>query len=330
MRNVTLIQAITEAMDEELARDQRVFITGEDVGIRGGVFRATIGLIEKYGAERVVDSPLAELSIVGAGIGAALAGLRPICEIQFADYIHPAFNQILNEAARMYYRSGGTWNVPMVIRAPYGGGVGGGLYHSQSVEAFYAHIPGLKVVIPSTPYDAKGLLKSAVRDPNPVMYFEAKKGYRAIKGEIPDLGEEYTVPIGPARIAREGTDVSVYCYGMMTYYSTIAADKVAQEDGISAEVVDLRTLLPVDKESILKSYMKTGKALIVYEDNLTLGYGAEIAAILADEGFAYMDGPIKRLAGPDIPGVPFSHPLQEAYMPNPDKIAAAIREVVGY
>jgi 2-oxoisovalerate dehydrogenase E1 component beta subunit len=294
------------------------------------VFRATMGLIEKYGAERVVDSPLAELSIVGTGIGAAVAGLRPICEIQFADYIHPAFNQILNEAARMYYRSGGTWAVPMVIRAPYGGGVGGGLYHSQSVEAFYSHIPGLKVVIPSTPYDAKGLLKSAVRDPNPVMFFEAKKGYRAIKGEIPDEGEEYTVPIGPARIAREGTDVSVYCYGMMAYYSTIAAEKVAREDGISAEVVDLRTLLPVDRESILNSFQKTGKALIVHEDNLTLGYGSEIAALLADEGFAFMDGPIKRLTGPDIPGVPFSHPLQEAFMPNPDTIAEAIRDVVGF
>lgn len=327
-RNMTLIQAITEAMDEELARDERVFITGEDVGVRGGVFRATLGLFDKYGETRIVDSPLAELSIVAIGIGAALAGLRPICEIQFADFIHPAFNQIVSEAARFYYRSAGQWPVPMVIRSPYGGGISGGLYHSQSVEAFFAHVPGLKVVIPSTPADAKGLLKSAVRDPNPVLFFEPKKGYRAIKGDVPE-GEVLT-PIGPARIARAGEDVSVYAYGMMAHYAQIAAEKVAREDGISAEVVDLRTLLPVDKDAILKSFQKTGKALIVYEDNRTLGYGAEVASILADEGFEYMDGPVRRLAGPDVPGVPFSHPMQEHFMVNPDKIAAAIRELAAY
>ncbi|MFW5696886.1 MAG: alpha-ketoacid dehydrogenase subunit beta, partial [Phototrophicaceae bacterium] len=302
MAQMTLIQAVIQAMDEELARDPRVFITGEDVGPRGGVFRATKGLFEKYGPERVIDSPLAELSIVAIGIGAALDDLRPICEIQFADFIHPAFNQIVSEAARFYYRSNGEWNVPMVIRAPYGGGVGGALYHSQSVEAFYAHVPGLKVVIPATPHDAKGLLKSAVRDPNPVLFFEPKKGYRSIKGEVPD--EEYTVPIGPARIAREGRDLSIYAYGMMAHYCTIAANRVARGDGIDAEVVDLRTLAPVDKTAILDSFKKTGKALIVYEDNYTLGYGAEIAAILSDEGFEYMDGPIRRLAGPDVPGMP--------------------------
>ena len=328
IRNMTLIQAITEAMDEELQRDKRVFITGEDVGVRGGVFRATLGLHEKYGSDRIVDSPLAELSIVAIGIGAAVGGLRPICEIQFSDFIWPAFNQILSEAARIYYRSNGTWTVPMVIRAPYGGGISGGLYHSQSVEAFFAHIPGLKIVIPSTPHDAKGLLKSAVRDPNPVMFFEPKKGYRAIKGDVPD--GDYTVPIGPARLAREGTDLSIYCYGMMAHYCMIAAEKVAREEGIQADVVDLRTLLPVDKEAILKSFKKTGKALIVYEDNLTMGYGSEVASILADEGFQYMDGPIKRLAAPDVPGVAFSHPMQEEYMLNPDKIAAAIRDLVNY
>lgn len=327
MRNMTLIQAITEAMDEELARDPRVFITGEDVGPRGGVFRATMGLMEKYGGERVVDSPLAELSIVAVGIGAALSGLRPICEIQFADFIHPAFNQIVSEASKMYYRSNGQWSVPMVIRAPYGGGIGGGLYHSQSVEAFFAHIPGIKVVIPSTPADAKGLLKSAVRDPNPIMFFEPKKGYRAIKGDVPD--GEYTVPIGPARLARQGTDISVYAYGMMAYYAEIAADIVARE-GISVDLVDLRTLLPVDKESILNSFKKTGKALIVHEDTLTLGYGAEIAAILSSDGFSYMDAPIMRLTGPDIPAVPFSHPMQEFYMPNPEKIAQAMRDLAAY
>ncbi len=328
MTQITLIDAIRSAMDEELARDPRVFITGEDVGVRGGVFRATQGLYEKYGGSRVVDAPLAELSIVAVGIGAALADLRPICEIQFADFIHPAFNQIVNEAAKMYYRTNGVWRVPLVIRSPYGGGISGALYHSQSVEAFFAHVPGLKVVIPSTPYDAKGLLKSAVRDPNPVLFFEPKKGYRAIKGEVPD--DDYTVPIGPARIAREGRDLSIYAYGMMAHYTLLAAEKVAREDGIDAEVIDLRTLLPLDKDAILNSVKKTSKALIVYEDNQTMGYGAEVAALIADEAFEYLDAPVKRLAGPDIPAMPFSHGMQEYFMPNPDTIAAAIRDLAGY
>ena len=325
---MTLIEALRLAMDEELARDPRVFITGEDVGVRGGVFRATQGLHEKYGGARIVDSPLAELSIVAIGIGAALADLRPICEIQFADFIHPAFNQIVNEAAKFYYRSNGQWRVPMVIRSPYGGGISGGLYHSQSVEAFFTHCPGLKIVVPSTHYDAKGLLKSAVRDPNPVLFFEQKKFYRAIKGDVP--ADDYMVPIGPARIARQGRDLSVFAYGMMAYYTEIAAEKVARDDGIDAEVIDLRTLLPLDKETILNSVKKTGKALVVYEDNRTMGYGAEVAALLADEGFEYLDGPVKRLAGPDVPGVPFSPPMQEYFMPNPETIAAAIRDLAGY
>ena len=328
MDSMTLIDAIRLAMDEELARDPRVFITGEDVGKRGGVFRATQGLYEKYGELRVVDLPLAELSIVAVGIGTALADLRPICEIQFADYIHPAFNQIVNEAAKMYYRSNGVWHVPLTIRAPYGGGISGALYHSQSVEAFFAHVPGLKVVIPSTPYDAKGLLKSAVRDPNPVLFFEPKKGYRAIKGEVPE--EDYTVPIGPARIARTGRDVSLFAYGMMAHYALLAAEQVAAEDAIDVEVVDLRTLLPLDKDAVVNSVKKTGKALIVYEDNLTMGFGAEVAAIIADEAFEYLDAPVRRLAGPDVPAMPYSHPMQEFFMPNPDKIAAAIREIAGY
>jgi 2-oxoisovalerate dehydrogenase E1 component beta subunit len=328
MKTITLIEAVTQAMDEEMARDERVFITGEDVGRRGGVFRATMGLIDKYGEGRVIDSPLAELSIVAVGIGAAMAGLRPICEIQFADFIHPAMNQIINEAAKMYYRSNGQWPVPMTIRAPYGGGIGGGLYHSQSLEAFFTHCPGLKVVIPSNPYDAKGLLKSAVRDPNPVLFFEPKKGYRLIKGDVPE--GDYTVPIGPVNIIHEGADLTLYAYGIMAHYSLQAAQQVAREDGISVEVVDVRTLLPVDREGILNAFKKTGKALIVYEDNLTMGYGAEIAAILSDDGFEYMDGPIKRLAGPDVPGVPFSHPIQEEFMPNPAKIVEAIRELAAY
>jgi 2-oxoisovalerate dehydrogenase E1 component beta subunit len=315
-------------MDEELARDDRVFIVGEDVGPRGGVFRATQGLFEKYGAERVIDSPLAELSIIGVGIGAALYGMRPICEIQFADFIHPAFNQIVNEAAKMCYRSNGEWTVPMVIRAPYGGGIGGGLYHSQSVEAFFAHVPGLKVAIPSNPHDAKGLLKSAVRDPNPVMIFEPKKGYRLIRGELPE-DEEVLVPFGEAAVTRPGRDLSVFAYGMMHHYCLQAAEMVAQE-GIDVEVVDLRSLLPLDRKTVLDSVGKTGKALVVYEDNLTGGFGAEVAAIIADEAFEYLDGPVRRLAGPDVPAMPYSHPLQDWFLPDPEQIADAIRQLAGF
>lgn len=327
MPEITMVEAIRDAMDEELARDENVFIVGEDVGQRGGVFRATVGLFDKYGADRVIDSPLAELSIVGVGIGAALYGMKPICEIQFADFIFPAFNQIISEAAKMTYRSNATWTVPMVIRAPYGGGIGGGLYHSQSVEAFFAHIPGLKVVIPSSPYDAKGLLKSAVRDPNPVIFLEPKKGYRLIKGEVPD--EEYVVPIGPARVSRSGEDLTIFAYGMMHYYALQAAEQLEQE-GFSAEVVDLRTLYPVDRNTILDSIKKTGKALIVHEDNLTGGYGGEIAAIIAEHGFNDLDAPVRRLAGPDVPAVPFSHPMQEWFMVNPEKIFKSALELARY
>jgi 2-oxoisovalerate dehydrogenase E1 component beta subunit len=325
---ITLIEGLRQAMDEELERDDKVFIVGEDVGPRGGVFRATQGLYEKYGEKRVVDSPLAELSIVGIGIGAALYGLHPICEIQFADFIYPAFNQIVSEAAKMCYRSNGEWTVPMVIRAPYGGGIGGGLYHSQSVEAFFAHVPGLKVVIPSTPYDAKGLLKSAVRDPNPVLFFEPKKGYRLIKGEVP-AGEEILVPLGKAQVTRPGRDLTVVAYGMMHYYTLQAAEAVAAE-GLDVEVVDLRTLAPLDKPTLLASVRKTGKALIVHEDNLTGGFGAEVAAILADEAFRDLDAPVRRLGGPDVPAMPYSHPLQDWFMLNPEKIAAAMRELAKY
>ncbi len=328
MAEITLIEGLRQAMDEEMARDDRVFIVGEDVGPRGGVFRATLGLYDKYGPQRVIDSPLAELSIVGVGIGAALYGLRPICEIQFADFIYPAFNQIVSEAAKLCYRSNGEWTVPLVIRAPYGGGIGGGLYHSQSLEAFFTHVPGLKVVIPSTPYDAKGLLKAAVRDPNPVLFFEPKKGYRLIRGEVPE-GEEVIVPIGPAKVTRAGSDLSVFAYGMMHHYCLQAAEIVAKE-GVQAEVVDLRTLLPVDRAAILASVRKTGRALIVHEDTLTGGYGAEIAAILAGEAFTDLDAPVRRLTGPDVPAVPFSHPMQDWFMPSVDSIAAAIRDLAAY
>ncbi|GAP08800.1 MAG TPA: alpha-ketoacid dehydrogenase subunit beta [Anaerolinea thermolimosa] len=327
MPEITLIEAIRQALDEELARDDRVLVIGEDVGKRGGVFRATQGLYEKYGALRVFDSPLAEASIVGVGVGAALYGLRPVCEIQFADFIYPAFNQLISEVARMCYRTNGEWTVPMVIRAPYGGGVGGGLYHSQSVEAFFTHVPGLKVVIPSNPYDAKGLLKSAVRDPNPVLFFEPKKGYRLIRGEVPP--GDYTVPIGPAQVSREGHDLSLFAYGMMHHYALEAAVQAAAE-GISVEVVDLRTLLPVDRETILASVRKTGKALIVHEDTLTGGYGAEIAAIIASEAFTDLDAPVRRLCGPDVPAVPFSPSMQEWFMLNPERILREIRSLAAY
>jgi len=324
---MTMIDAIRLAMDEEMARDEKVFIVGEDVGVRGGVFRATMGLHEKYGAERVIDSPLAELSIVGVGIGAALYGMRPICEIQFGDFIFPAMNQIVSEAAKMCYRSNGEWTVPMVIRAPYGGGISGGLYHSQSIEAYFTHVPGLKVVIPSTPADARGLLKAAIRDPNPVLFLEPKKGYRLIKGEVPEAEE--VIHLGQANVTRPGSQVSVFAYGMMHYYALQAADMLVKE-GIDVEIVDLRTLYPVDKATILSSVRKTGKALIVYEDNLTGGYGGEIAAIIAEEAFTDLDAPVRRLAGPDVPGVPFSHPMQDWFMVNPDKIAQAVRKLAAF
>jgi 2-oxoisovalerate dehydrogenase E1 component beta subunit len=301
-----------------------VFIVGEDVGPRGGVFRATQGLFEKYGPGRVVDSPLAELSIVGVGIGAALYGMRPICEIQFADFIHPAFNQIVNEAAKMCYRSNGEWTVPLVIRAPYGGGIGGGLYHSQSLEAFFTHVPGLKVVIPSTPHDAKGLLKAAVRDPNPVLFFEPKKGYRLIKGAVAE--GEIVEPLGAAKVTRRGTDLTAIAYGMMHHYTQQAAEAVAAE-GLSVEVVDVRTLLPLDKATLLASVRKTGKALVIHEDNLTGGYGAEIAAILADEAFGFLDAPIKRVGAKWTP-IPFPSQQEDAVLPQEADIEQAIRGVL--
>ncbi len=327
MAEITLIEAIRQAMDEEMARDDRVFILGEDVGRRGGVFLATQGLYEKYGEMRVVDTPLAEVGIVGIAIGAALYGLRPIAEIQFADFMHPAFDQIVNEAAKMRYRSNGAWACPLVIRAPCGGGVGGGLYHSQCVESFYTHVPGLKVVMPATPYDAKGLLKAAIRDPDPVLFFEHKRAYRLIRGEVPE--GDYTVPIGVADIKRQGTDITLVTYGMMLHFSLQAAEEVAKE-GISVEVVDMRTLLPIDKKTVLDSVRKTGKALIVHEDTRTCGYGAEIGTLIAEEAFEYLDAPVRRLASPDAPAVAFNAGMRDYYLPNTQKIVNALRELAAY
>lgn len=327
MATKTVIEAVREALYEEMARDERVLVLGEDVGVHGGVFRATDGLLKAFGEARVIDTPLAELGIVGIAIGLAVNGFRPVAEIQFADYIHPAFDQIINEAAKLRYRSNGAFGCPLVIRAPYGAGVHGGPYHSQSVEAFFCHIPGLKVVTPSTPYDVKGLLKAAIRDEDPVIFLEHKKTYRLIKGEVPE--GDYVVPIGKAEVRREGRDLTVFAYGLMLHYSLEAAEEVSQ-DGIEAEVVDLRTLLPLDKATILASVRKTGKVLIVHEDVKTGGLGGEIAALIAEEAFEDLDAPIMRLAGPDIPAWPFCGPLEDAIMLNPAKIAEAMRKLASY
>lgn len=327
MPEINLLEAIRQGLDEMMAQDEHIFIFGEDVGRRGGVFRVTEGLIDKYGPLRVLDSPLAESVIVGACIGAAMNDTRPIAEIQFADFIAPAFNQIVQEAARIHYRSNGDWSVPMVIRAPYGGGIHGALYHSQSIEAFFAHVPGLKVVAPATPYDAKGLLKSAIEDNNPVLFLEHKKTYRLIKGQVPE--HDYRVPIGPAEIKRPGEDLSVFAYGLMLHYCLEAAQSLVAS-GVSVEVVDLRTLRPLDVATILASSRRTGKVLIVHEDNLTGGFGGEIAALIAEHAFEHLDAPIVRFGGPDVPAMPFARSLEDAFMPNPQKIAEAMRRLAAY
>jgi 2-oxoisovalerate dehydrogenase E1 component subunit beta len=327
MAVMTLIESVRDTLAQEMRRDDQIVVLGEDVGKKGGVFLATDGLYDEFGGDRVLDTPLSESMIVGVSIGAAIAGLRPVPEIQFADFIFPAMNQILSEAARMRFRSNGAFACPMTLRAPYGGGVHGALYHSQSVEAFFAHIPGLKVVIPSTPYDARGLLRSAIRDDDPVLFFEHKKMYRSVRGDVPE--GDYTIPLGQAKVTREGTDVTLIAYGLMAQYALEAADLLAGE-GVSAEVIDVRTLRPLDGETLLGSVRKTGKAVIVYEDNRFGGYGAEIAAILAEEAFDHLDGPIVRVTGPDVPGVPYNHVLEDWYMPNPDRIANAVRRLAAY
>jgi len=322
-----MIEAVRAAITEEMERDERVVVMGEDVGRKGGVFGATDGLYARFGEARVLDTPLAESGIVGVAIGAALNGLIPIAEIQFADFIHPAFDQIVSEAARTRYRSNGDYSVPIVIRTPFGGGVHGGLYHSQSIEAFYAHVPGLKVVVPSMPADAKGLLKSAIRDPDPVLYLEHKKVYRLVAEEVPD--GEHLVPIGPAVVRREGKNLSCFAWGLMTHYCLEAAEQLAG-DGVSVEVVDLRTLAPLDRDAILESVRKTGKAMVVYEDNLTGGFGAEVSAIISEHAFDDLDGPVVRVATQDVPAMPFNAPQEEFVMPNPTKIATAMKQLAAY
>ena len=322
-----MIEAVRAAITEEMERDDRVMVLGEDVGRKGGVFGATDGLYARFGEARVLDTPLAEAAIVGVAIGAALNGLIPIAEIQFADFIHPAFDQIVSEAARTRYRSNGDWSVPMVIRTPFGGGVHGGLYHSQSIEAFYAHVPGLKVVVPSTPADAHGLLKSAVRDPDPVLFLEHKKVYRLVTEEVP--GDDHLVAIGPAVVRRPGATISCFAWGLMTHYCLEAAERL-EAQGVSMEVVDLRTLAPLDRETILESVRRTGKAMVVHEDNLTGGFGAEVAALIAQHAFDSLDGPVIRVAAPDIPAMPFNTPQEDFFMPSPEKIVEAARQLAAY
>ncbi|HEX3703408.1 MAG TPA: alpha-ketoacid dehydrogenase subunit beta [Vicinamibacterales bacterium] len=325
-RELSYLEAIREAMVEEMRRDPKVFVLGEDVGAYGGAFGVTQGMHEEFGDLRVVDTPISESAIVGISIGAALRGYRPIAEMQFADFISCAFDQIVNQAATLRYRYGGRAAVPMVIRAPSGGNVGGGLYHSQNPEAWFVHRPGLKVVAPSTAYDAKGLLKAAIRDDNPVVYFEHKYLYRRAKGPVPE-GDE-VVPIGVAATRREGRDATLLTYGAMVQPSLDAADRLAKE-GVEVEVIDLRTLLPLDKEAIFTSIEKTNRALIVHEDVKTLGVGAEISAVIMEEKFEALDAPVMRLTYPDT-YTPFAQILEAANLPNADTIADALRRLASY
>ncbi|WP_066365641.1 alpha-ketoacid dehydrogenase subunit beta [Neobacillus fumarioli] len=327
MAVISYIDAVTMAIREEMERDPKVFVLGEDVGKKGGVFKATQGLYEQFGEERVIDTPLAESAIAGVGIGAAMYGMRPIAEMQFADFIMPAVNQIISEAAKIRYRSNNDWSCPIVIRAPYGGGVHGALYHSQSVEAVFANQPGLKIVIPSTPYDVKGLLKAAIRDPDPVLFFEHKRAYRLIKGEVPT--EDYTLPIGKADVKREGEDVTVITYGLCVHFALQAAEKLAG-DGISVHILDLRTVYPLDQEAIIEAASKTGKVLLVTEDTKEGSIMSEVSAIIAEHCLFELDAPIKRLAGPDVPAMPYSPTMEKFFMINPDKVEKAIRELAEF
>lgn len=328
MAEKNLLQAIHEGLAEEMRSDETVMVMGEDVGRAGGVFRVTQGLQDEFGPDRVLDTPLAESLIVGSAIGLSVNGMRPVAEIQFADFITPAFDQIVNEAARFYYRSNGAWSCPITIRAPYGAVPGGALYHCQSVEAWFCNTPGLKVVAPSFPADAKGMLKSAIRDPNPVLFFEHKKSYRLIKEEVPE--DDYSVPLDKARVHREGTDITVISYGLMLHHVLEVAQRISAEHGIETEVVEPMTLYPLDKETILNSAKKTGKVLVVSEANLTGSVSGEIAAIVAQEAFEWLDGPVMRLGAPDVPAAPFAKPMLDYFVPDARRIEAAMLELARY
>lgn len=321
---MTMLGAITDAMATEMRNDDRVVVFGEDVGKKGGVFGTTAGLQEEFGETRCFDTPLSECGIIGAGIGMAVYGMRPIAEIQFLDFIYPAFDQIVSEAAKMRYRSGGEYTCPMVIRSPYGGGIRGGHYHSQSSEAYFCHTPGLKVVIPSTPADAKGLLISSIRDEDPVMFLEPKRIYRTSKDEVPE--GEHVVPLSRGRVAREGTDCTVIAYGSMVGICQTAADELAKQ-GKSVEIIDPRTLVPLDENIIIDSVKKTGRCAVVYEAPKTCGYGAEIAALVAEQALEYLEGPIVRVAGFDTP---FPYALENLYMPDVRRIVQGIQKTFNW
>jgi len=324
---ISYIDAVTMAIREEMERDKRVFVLGEDVGRKGGVFKATQGLFEQFGEQRVIDTPLAESAIAGVGIGAAMYGMRPIAEMQFADFIMPAVNQIISEAARIRYRSNNDWHCPLVIRAPYGGGIHGALYHSQSVEAVFANQPGLKIVMPSTPYDVKGLLKAAIRDDDPVLFFEHKRAYRLIKGEVPT--DDYVLPIGKADVKRKGEDLTVITYGLCVHFALQAAEKLTS-DGISVHVLDLRTVYPLDQTAIIEAAARTGKVLLVTEDNKEGSIISEVSAIIAEHCLFDLDAPIMRLAGPDVPAMPYAPTMEKFFMMNSEKVERAMRELAAY
>jgi 2-oxoisovalerate dehydrogenase E1 component beta subunit len=319
-----IIQAVNDALRIEMRRDSRVVVLGEDVGKFGGVFRATTGLYDEFGPDRVFDTPLSEAGIIGSAIGMALYGLRPVPEIQFADFIYPAYDQIVNELAKFRYRSGGQYPCPVVIRTPYGGGIRGGHYHSQSPEAYFVHTPGLKVVIPSNPYDAKGLLLSAMRGEDPVIFMEPKRVYRAAKGEVPE--GDYTVPLGQAKVVREGSQLTVLCYGAMVH-TCVEAAQLAEKDGFDPEIIDLRTLLPLDAETVLQSVRKTGRVVIAHEAPKTCGFGAELAALIAEKALMSLEAPINRVAGFDTP---FPYTLENEYLPSPDRVALAIKQTAQF
>ncbi len=324
MATTTYLEAIRQGIWEEMARDESVFVLGEDVGVYGGAFKVTAGLMDEFGEDRVIDTPISESAIVGAAIGAAMMGMRPIAEMQFADFISCAFDQITNFAAKCRYR----WSagVPIVVRGPSGGGVHGGPFHSQNPEMYFVHTPGLKVVCPATAYDAKGLMKAAIRDPDPVIFFEHKFLYRRIKAELPD--EDYTVPIGKAAIRRSGSDVSVITYGAMVFVALDAA-KELEKEGIDVEVVDLRSLLPYDKETVLESVKRTNKVILLHEDTRTGGFAGELAATISEEAFDHLDGPIRRITAPDTP-VPYSPPLEEFFLPKVSDVVRVARELNAY
>lgn len=324
MATLTLLQAVNEGLKTAMREDPNVLVFGEDVGPKGGVFLATEGLTKEFGKGRCFDTPLSEDGIVGAAIGMAMNGLKPVCEIQFQDFIFPAFDQIVSEAAKLRYRSGGQYTAPMVIRTPYGGGIRGGLYHSQSGEAYFCHTAGLKVVIPSTPHDAKGLLLSAIQDPDPVLFLEPKALYRTVKGEVPE--GSYTVDLSTLRTVRKGTDVTVFCYGAMVPVCEKAAAEAAQK-GIEAQVIDLRTLLPLDEEGVLEAAKQTGRVVVAHEAPRFCGFGGEISAIIAENAIEYMEAPIVRVAGFDTP---FPNTLEHHYMPDHRRVLDAIENVHGY